>query len=107
MDRIRPLKMESPATGGSQDDEVPYEVDPNEDYADLRGVALQNDTSNDETVYLKRDISNNLVFADGVVSGEKTLSDLLAGADFNTLLTSRNTGQMLVSRNTGNILVSR
>ncbi len=107
MDRIRPLKMESPATGGTQDDEVPYEVEPNQDYADLRGITLQNDSSNDEDVVLSRDASDNMTFMDKVVSGTKTLSDLLAGADFDTVLTSRNTGQVLVSRNTGNILVSR
>jgi len=80
-DRIRPMKLESPATGGTQDDAFPTEVNPNEDYPDVRGVTFQNDSSNDEVVYVERDASGNMVFADDVVSGEKTLNDLLTAGD--------------------------
>ena len=109
-DRIRPLKLESPATGGTQDDAFPTEADPHEDYPDVRGVTFQNDTSNDEDVYLERDASDNLVFKDKVVSTEKTLSDLVAGGtafDPDDILCSRNTGQTLVSRNDGNVVMHR
>jgi len=80
LDRIRPLKLEDPATGGTELDQFPTEADPNEDYADLRGITFQDDSSNDEDVYLTRDASGNLVFTDKVVGAIKTLSDLVAGS---------------------------
>ena len=79
LDRIRPLKLESPSTGGTQDDAFPTEADHHEDYADLRGIVFQDDASNDELVGCGRDASGNLIFWDDVVSTVKTLSDLLAG----------------------------
>jgi len=107
VDRVQAHKWESSDQGGTDDDPLPSEIDPNADGLDARSSFYQSDTSADSDVYVSRDNSDNLTFKDKVVSGEKTLSELLAGADFDTLLTSRNTGQMLVSRNTGNILVSR
>jgi len=61
-------------------DEFPRAMDPNNDQADVRGVVIQNDTSNDEDVVITRDASDNMTFQDGVVVGTKTLTDLLAGA---------------------------
>lgn len=81
LDRVRVLKIEKPATGGTQTDVYPTDINPNEDAVDARGIALQNDVSIDETVLISRDIFNNMTFADGVVSGVKTLTELLAGAD--------------------------
>ncbi len=78
-DRIHPLKFESPDTGGTETDEFPNSSDSNEDFVDCRGITIQNDTSDDETVYVSRDSSNNLIFKDGIVSTEKTLTDLIAG----------------------------
>ena len=80
VDRVRPLKWERPSTGGTQTDTSPTSNDPNEDYPDVRGVAIQNDTSNDEVVILSRDSSNNMTFKDGVVTGVKTLTELLSGS---------------------------
>lgn len=80
MDRVRPLKIERTSGGGSQDNIYPHDLNSNEDGVDVRGVILQNDSSNDTTVELSRDASNNMTFKDGVVSGTKTLTELLAGA---------------------------
>lgn len=68
--RVPPLKND-PVEG--------YEEDfvPTQDAADTRGVYVQNDSSNDTTVLVSRDASNNMTFKDGVVSGTKTLTDLL------------------------------
>jgi len=55
------------------------EFDRNSDAADMRGAYLQNDVSNDATVLVSRDASDNLTFTDPVVGVTKTLTDLLAG----------------------------
>ena len=80
LDRIRPLKIESPSSGGTQEDAFPTDVNHNEDYADLRGMVFQDDASDDELVGSSRDASGNLIFWDNVVEGIKTLSDVIAGA---------------------------
>jgi hypothetical protein len=77
VDRVRPLKWEHPATGGTQTDTFDTEIDPNEDAPDCRATYYQNDTSNDTNVYVSRD-SNDLVFKDSA-NTLKTLSDLVAG----------------------------
>lgn len=78
VDRVQPIVWESTSKGGSSDEPYQKEIDPNEDALETRGVFIQNDSSSDETVSVSRDASNNLIFEDGVVSGVKTLTDLLA-----------------------------
>lgn len=78
LDKIHPLKMESIASGGDSEDDYPTSADSNKDYVDVRGVVIQNDTSNDDTVVVGRDVSNNLTFQDGI-TGAKTLAQLAAG----------------------------
>lgn len=78
VDRTQPLKLEDSATGGTETDEFPTALDRNEDYVDCRGVAVQNDTSDDSTALVSRDASNNLTFVDGVTS-IKTLAELASG----------------------------
>lgn len=78
-DRVRTLKIEKPSTGGTQTDVYPTGVDPNEDALDVRGVALQNDSSDDEVAVISRDASNNMTFKDGANATEVTLTDLLSG----------------------------
>jgi hypothetical protein len=51
-------------------------MNPNEDYADVRGVVLQNDSSNDEAVGMER-VNSELKFWDSA-AGVQSLSDLLA-----------------------------
>lgn len=78
VDRVRPLKLEDAGTGGTQTDQFPTSVNPNEDYLDARGLALQNASSADDTVRIGRDASNNITFTDPV-AGTYTLTDLTAG----------------------------
>lgn len=80
MDRVRPLKIESVSGGGSQDNVFPHDLNPNEDGVTARGLIIQNDTSDDNTVEISRNASNDMTFKDGVVSGTKTLTDLLAAS---------------------------
>ena len=64
-ERVRALKIESAATGGDAADEVawPEPIDIAEDYLDAQGLALQEGSSNDETVLLER-ASNRLKVTD-------------------------------------------
>lgn len=78
VDRVRPLKLEGPAAG-TETDPFPTALEANEDFVEARGLAIQNNASADEKVLISRDAGDNLTFKDGVVSGAKTLSDLLPG----------------------------
>ena len=80
-DRVRVLKIEKPSTGGTQTDVYPTDININEDAVDARGVVLQNDSSNDETVIISRDAAGNMTF-DDAANSIKTLTELsAAGSD--------------------------
>jgi hypothetical protein len=90
VDKIRPLKIESPADGGTETDEFPTAVDPNEDYLDARGIVFQDDTSEDEQVILSRNSNDDMTFKDAYNS-PVTLTQLLAGGfDMNRILLTIN-----------------
>ena len=52
----------------------------NADAVDVRGAYIQNDSSNDASVLITRDASNNLTFTDPVVGVTKTLTQLSAAS---------------------------
>ena len=79
MDRVKPLKIEGTGSGGSTNDDFPTSLNKNQDHVDARGLVIQNDSSDDELVGVSRDSSDNMTFHDDVVSGTKSLADLLAG----------------------------
>ena len=60
MDIIRPLKLESPASGGTELDMFPTETDPTEDYAVAKGVAIE-DT---DTIIDKNQTDGGMEFRD-------------------------------------------
>lgn len=74
--RVRTIK-EDPTEGFDE----PF--DRNADAPDVRGIYVQNDTSNDTSVLVTRDASDNLTFTD-VVTGTKTLAQLISGGATNT-----------------------
>lgn len=78
IDRVQPLKIESPGSGGVETDRYPEAVNTNEDFLDCRGVSIQDDDSSDELVVFSRDNSGNMTFKD-VANTTKTLTDLVAG----------------------------
>jgi hypothetical protein len=45
IDKVRPLKIESPSEGGTQTDYLPTEVNPSEDYISAKGIVFS-DNSN-------------------------------------------------------------
>ena len=107
MDKVRPLKIESISGGGSQDNVYPHDLDPNEDGVSVRGVLVQSDVSDDTDVAVSRDASDNMTFKDKVVSGTKTLTELLAADgtfDEDDILTSQD-GRVLVNAD-GNVLIT-
>lgn len=59
-DKIKPLKIENPATGGSQTDPFPVEANPTEDYIAAKGTAFEN--ADDKLMDL--DGSGNIQFKD-------------------------------------------
>ena len=75
--RVPPLKND-PAEGFEED------FNPNADAADVRAVVLQNDSSNDQTVQITRDSSNNMEFKDPT-AGTKLLKDLLSSTSHQAL----------------------
>jgi hypothetical protein len=79
IDRVQPLKLEDPGTGGVETDCYPTALDSSEDFVECRGIALENDTSDDSSVLLSRDVSNNMTFVDPVVGSVYTLSELIGG----------------------------
>lgn len=99
-DRVRVMKMEYPGEGGIQLDFMPTDANPNEDYPDVRGIVVQNDTSTDEDVYISRNANDDMIFADKVAGGPWTLTQLLnaTGFDENTLLID-NAGDCIVNKN--------
>jgi hypothetical protein len=79
VDRVRPLKLENPNSGGTQTDLYPTAANPNQDHLDVRGVVIQNDSSNDEVVRITRDASDRATFEDSENTTPLTLTDLAAG----------------------------
>ena len=75
-DKVHPLKMESPGSGGTQLDDFPSALNPNEDHVNARGIMLQNDSSADEAVGLER-INSQLWLRDSA-EGAHSLTELLA-----------------------------
>ena len=77
VDRVKPLKIEGPGSGGTETDHFPTSLDKNEDFVDCRGVTIQDDSSDDDDVRISRD-GNDLTFLDKN-NTEKTLTELVAG----------------------------
>jgi hypothetical protein len=85
VDRIKPLKIESPDTGGTQTDDFPTSTNKNQDFLDCRGVTIQDDSSDDDLVRVSRD-GDDLTFLDKN-NTEKTLTALVSGGfDPNTIV---------------------
>lgn len=78
VDRVIPVKREQSDLGGDGADDVPFDapLNQNEDGLSARAYFIQNDSSNDSSVIVSRDASNNMTFTDPSV-GTKTLSQIL------------------------------
>jgi len=56
-DRVRPLKLESAATGGSQEDMLPTAMNPSQDYAAVKGLTLEDD----DNTRIEKDADGDIV----------------------------------------------
>lgn len=75
IDKVRPLKLETPDEGGFQTDVFPTEIDPSEDYIVPKGIAFED--SDVETLDLSSDINvQTLSFASVLLSKAKIPDDL-------------------------------
>lgn len=99
VDKVKPLKIESPALGGSQTDPFPQETDPSEDYLAAKGVAFEN-------------LDSTRVFSeDGVMKFEDsenpeicTLSDLCR-TDFDKTLFNSSCDPLFIKKDDGTVEV--
>ena len=106
-DRIQPLKLEDPSTGGVETDWGPTSADPNEDYVDAHGVTIQSNISDDEDVFIGRDVSDDMIFQDKVAGGPYTLTELLATSTFDPGILIITTWGGLVYNSQGILVVKR
>ena len=75
VDLVYPLQLET-TDDGTQLDLYPHELDPNEDAVAVRGVYIQNDTSDDLVAFLSRDASNRMTVQDTEISSPTTIREL-------------------------------
>ena len=78
IDRVKPLKLESADTGGTQDDAFPTSVNQYQDYIEARGLVLADATHSDETTVIAREDAD-MLFKDGNNTTYVTLTQLLGG----------------------------
>lgn len=71
-DKVKPLKLESSSTGGTENDFFQTEVNPTEDYVAAKGIALEN---NDNRL-VDLDGSGNIQFKDAVETTPITVRKL-------------------------------
>lgn len=76
LDRVKPLKLESPDTGGVENDEFPTSMDPTEDFVECAGIVIDDATHEDESTVIARN-DKNMIFKDGNNLLYVTLTQLL------------------------------
>lgn len=104
VDRVQALVWESPGKGGTQNEMVPKEIDPNEDALDARGLFLQDDTSADNNVTIQRDDDGKMQFKDVENPSGYSLAQLAeGGSSINDMLVNQY-GDVL-SNQFGNVLL--
>lgn len=72
VDKVRPLKFESPASGGTQTDTFPTETNPAEDYISTKGIALEGQDG--RTIDL--DSNGDIRFKDATNTSGRTLKSI-------------------------------
>jgi len=79
IDRVKPLKIESIASGGDENDEYPSSLNPEEDHVECAGLVLDAPGLIDESTVLDRN-GNDMRFKDTNNPVPVTLSTIVAGA---------------------------
>ena len=92
-DLIKPLKIESPDSGGTQLDIFPTEANPTQDYVNAKGFAFESS----QDVYIEKS-TNDMVFNDLNINLVSKLEQLVWGGGFQ-LLISGNYSRVLENQN--------
>ena len=77
LDKVQPLKIEDSGSGGEETDQFPTSLEPQEDYVELRGIVIDDETHRDESTVISR-TDADMTFKDGHNPVPVTLTDLLA-----------------------------
>lgn len=84
-DKIKPLKFENPASGGTQVDYLPTEAKPSEDYIAAKGIAFENN----DLRLIDLSVSGEVQWRDSVQTTYKKLNDIVSGGfDVDAILTN-------------------
>ena len=75
IDRVKPLKLESIASGGDEDDEFPTSLNPEEDHVECAGIVFDDPATIDESTVIDRD-GDDLRFRDTNNPSPFTLTQL-------------------------------
>ena len=75
-DKVKPLKIENAATGGTQTDGFPTEADPTQDYLAAKGIAFENS----DTRLFDLSAGGEIQYKDAVQATYKTLNSLVGGS---------------------------
>jgi hypothetical protein len=95
IDRVKPLKIESIASGGDENDEYPSSLNPEEDHVECAGLVLDAPGLIDESTVLDRN-GNDMRFKDTNNPAPITLSTLVAGGAGGITETSHKTLRQLI-----------
>ena len=77
-DKIKPLKIENIASGGTQNDGFPTEANPAQDYVATKGIAFEN---NDNILFDIDPGTGEIRYKDPIQSTYKKLNDIGGGAE--------------------------
>ena len=77
IDRVKPLKLESVDTGGTEEDYFPTALNPQNDYVECAGVVLDDASHADESTIMWRD-ADDMKFKDSNNPTGLTLTQLAA-----------------------------
>jgi hypothetical protein len=78
VDKVKPLKIESPALGGTQTDPFPVETNPAQDYLAAKGLALDNT----DTRLIDTDTNGEASFRDDYQQEQTSFSSLRHSTHF-------------------------
>jgi len=99
-DIVQLIKWESTAGGGTENDEVPTGIEPQEDNIECAGVYLQDADHRDRNVLMDR-VGDDMVFKDTNNPDGATLSELIAGGSGGVTENSHKTLRQLIHLSDG------
>jgi hypothetical protein len=93
-DKVKPLKIENPSSGGTQTDFLPTESDPTQDYLAAKGIAFENS----DAKLFDLSASGEIQYKDAVQTTYKKLNDITGGSGFDE--------DKIISNHTGDVMTN-